>query len=84
MRAGEILNVLHKEMADSVSFKGYEISPQAYEFCKAREKERLTFLNEDALSFNSYDEYDAVLCIDVFEHVENYIDFIRKLKAWRI
>jgi methyltransferase family protein len=78
--AGEILNVLHSKMADSISFHGYEISPQAYELCKTRRKERLTFSNEDALLINDRPKYDVVLCIDVFEHVENYIDFLRKLK----
>ena len=79
--AGEILNVLHSKLSEKVVFKGYEISPQAYEFCQTRIKDRLSFYNEDIFESKVSVRYDVVLCIDVFEHVENYIDFLRKLKT---
>jgi SAM-dependent methyltransferase len=78
--AGGILDALHQKMADSVTFKGFEISPQAFEFCQGLQKDRLDFSNEDVLLSEPAGQFDVVLCIDVFEHVENYIDFIRKLK----
>ncbi len=44
--AGEILNQLHRQMAGDVLFHGYEISPQAYQLCKGRAKERLEFFSK--------------------------------------
>ena len=76
--AGEILNQLYLQMSSNVSFMGYEISPQAFELCKERKKERLQYQLKDILQ----DEkafYDLVLAMDVFEHIENYYDFLRKL-----
>jgi len=78
--AGEILNQLYLQMPTDVSFVGYEISPQAFELCQQRNRDRLCFrlknLLEDA---NAY--FDLVLAIDVFEHVEGYMDFLRKLRS---
>lgn len=75
--AGEILNQLHDRWEDkAVKLYGYDISPDAYEFCKSREKDRLRFFNDDLLQTN--EKFDLLLMIDVFEHVENYFDFIRK------
>lgn len=77
--AGEILNQLYLHMPDDVSFVGYEISPQAFELCQQRKKDRLHFhlknLLEDEEAF-----FDIVLAIDVFEHVEDYLSFLRKLR----
>ncbi|GGM92575.1 hypothetical protein GCM10010967_27210 [Dyadobacter beijingensis] len=75
--AGEILNQLHERWEDkNVQLYGYDISPDAYEFCKQREKPRLHFFNEDLLQTN--EKFDLMLMIDVFEHVEDYFGFIRE------
>ncbi len=78
--AGEILNQLMKKLDDqSIHFTGYEIAPDAYEMCKQRENDRLRFYNEDIL--NKDVSFDLLLMIDVLEHVEDYIGFIRKCAA---
>lgn len=77
--AGEILNQLYHKMPNDISFTGYEISPQAFEFCKQRMKERLQFKLTNLLEDNSA-FFDIVLAIDVFEHIENHFDFLRKLR----
>jgi cyclopropane fatty-acyl-phospholipid synthase-like methyltransferase len=41
--AGEILNCLANEYGDQVVFSGYEISPQAFELCKNKERRNLSF-----------------------------------------
>lgn len=75
--AGEILNQLHQRMLDkTIEFSGYEIAPDAFELAQSREKERLHFFQEDLLQNNKTS--DVLLMIDVFEHVEDYIGFIRK------
>ena len=75
--AGEILNQLQQRMADkSIAFSGYEISPDAFKMAQTREKEGLHFYQEDLLQNNN--TYGLLLMIDVFEHVEDYIGFVRK------
>tara|TARA_B100001248_G_C27321998_1_gene427216 strand:- start:72 stop:782 length:711 start_codon:yes stop_codon:yes gene_type:complete len=77
--AGEILRQLSlKPLYSEVSFTGYEISDNAFELCQMRSSERLTYLKKDLLEEEQ--QYDIVLCIDVLEHVENYMGFVRGLK----
>ena len=75
--AGEILNQLQQRMKDKdIDFSGYEIAPDAFKLAHTRTKERLIFFQEDLLQNNH--AYDLLLMIDVFEHVEDYIGFVRK------
>lgn len=76
--SGEILNQLSNQYYKA-SFSGYEISPQAYEICQKKEKENLSFFLMDLLDENSKN-FDVVMAIDIFEHIENYFDFLRKIK----
>ncbi len=74
--AGEILNQLYQKLPDkNVNFHGYEIAPDAIKLCREREKERLTFFHGDILEKDVH--YDLLLMIDVFEHVEDYMSFVR-------
>jgi hypothetical protein len=57
---------------------GYEVSPQAYELCSKKSGGRLDFRLCDLLQ--TEDHYDLMMALDVFEHVEDYIGFLRKLK----
>ena len=77
--AGEILRSLSTHLEPSTRFFGYEISPNAYKICSQKANERFTFklanlLEEDAPRF------DVVRAMDVFEHVEDYFGFLRKLR----
>lgn len=74
--AGEIIRQLSLTMPES-RFVGYEVSPQAYELCATRRSERVEFRLGNLLDENVH--FDCTLCIDVFEHVEDYIGFIRAL-----
>ena len=77
--AGEILNQLYLQMHSKISFTGYELSPDGFELCQSRKKDRLQFhlgnLFDDNNAF-----FDLVMAIDVVEHVENYFDFLRNLR----
>lgn len=78
--AGEILNQLHFKLIDkSVHFFGYEIAPDAIALCKKREKERLSFYQEDLTISDNY--FDLLLLIDVVEHIDDYLGFINKSKT---
>ena len=77
--AGEILNCLQGEFGEEVEFWGYEISPQAFEICKLKTKKNLNFVFADLLDEKN-SRFDLILAIDVFEHVEDYFGFLRKLR----
>lgn len=76
--AGDILVQLAKRYADT-KFDGFELSPQGFEMCKQRESDRIRFFNDDFCSSDG-PSYDAVMCIDVFEHVEDHFSFLRGIR----
>ena len=77
--AGEILRQLQQQLP-KVTFSGYEISPQAYKLCQQRKNSGIRFylknLLEDGRAF-----FDVVLAIDVIEHVDDYLGFLRALRG---
>lgn len=77
--AGEILKQLQARLTATTKFVGYEISPQAYALCRERENERLHFFCEDLIAAET-ERFDLLLCLDVFEHVEDYFSFLRGLR----
>lgn len=77
--AGEILSWLSRALRGDEKFYGYEISPQAYALCEARANDRLTFRLGDILEEDG-PTYDLIMAIDVFEHVEDYLGFLKRLK----
>lgn len=79
---GEVLNQMHNELSSNCSFFGYEISPQAIEQCNQRKKLRLEFHLKDILKEEEQAlPFDIIMALDVFEHVENYIEFLKQLKS---
>ena len=78
--AGEILNCLAAEYGDAVAFSGYEISPQALEMCRTKEKGNLHYYPAAALD-ESAEASDVAMAIDVVEHVEDCFAFLRLLRA---
>lgn len=77
--AGEILAQLHRAMPKSTEFTGYEISPHAFALSQRRETDRLRFVLGDFLNEGPCG-CDCALIIDVIEHVEDYIGFVRTLQ----
>lgn len=78
--AGEILSVLASDLGKDVQYYGYEISPQAFEICRQKSNENLHFYLKDLLTSEG-DSFDVLMAIDVLEHVEDYMGFLRKLKS---
>lgn len=76
--SGEILALLSKRYPDAL-LQGYDISPQAYEIAAPKSTEHLKFHHEDFLSAPPY-PIELLMAIDVFEHVEDYIAFLKALK----
>lgn len=76
--AGEILVQLSQKLPDSSSFFGYDIAPQLKDFWQARAKDNIEFYSRDFLETDSY--YDVLMFIDIIEHIEDYLGFLKKIK----
>jgi len=76
--AGRILASLQPRFPDSVVYSGYDIAPAAIRMAQRHAGERLSYHCEDLIQ--SARKFDALLCIDVFEHVENPFEFLRAIR----
>jgi len=77
--AGEILKQLQIQLPDEIEFFGYNISPDAINLAKTRENNKLSFYLDDLTKIDKH--FDVLLMIDVFEHVEDYMGFLRVCKS---
>lgn len=77
--AGEVLKQLQSKLTKETELFGYEVSPQAFDLCGARANDRLHFYCQDLLAGDA-PHFDLLLCVDVFEHVEDYLGFLRQLR----
>jgi len=77
--AGGILECLAETLAEGTAFYGYDISPQAFEISRKKETEQLHFFLADVLQLEDQ-IFDVILALDVFEHVEDYVGFLRRLR----
>ncbi|MFC7357387.1 class I SAM-dependent methyltransferase [Jejudonia soesokkakensis] len=75
---GEILNQLHHKLKNDINYTGYDVSIDAISQAKKREKERLQFKHTNFLETEN--RYDLLLMMDVFEHVDDYLGFIRSCR----
>lgn len=74
---GGIVYNLAKAYGDKELF-GYDIAEDAAQFWERFQRPNLTLEQQDFLSKNN-SNYDLLMLIDVFEHVEDYFAFLRKL-----
>lgn len=74
---GGVIAALSRSLPD-LRMTGYELSPQAVALARERHPD-CDVRNEDV--FSSGEHYDVAMLIDVFEHVEDYIGFIRQSAA---
>tara|TARA_B100000963_G_C22496188_1_gene611559 strand:+ start:107 stop:835 length:729 start_codon:yes stop_codon:yes gene_type:complete len=77
--AGEILNQLYTLLPNDIKFTGYDISSDALNLAKERTKSRLKYKLKDFLKEDK--KFDLALLIDVFEHVDNYLGFLRSCRT---
>jgi Methyltransferase domain len=84
--AGEVLRQLQLKMNPRCTFSGYDVAPPAIEMAKTRENDRLQFALVD---FGNVDtpKFDLMLALEVVDHVEDYIGFLRMLRQraeWKV
>ena len=77
--AGEVLRALSTRLEPTTKFYGYEISPNAFRICSQKTNERFSFRLANLLD-DEQAHFELVMAIDVFEHVEDYFGFLRKLR----
>jgi 2-polyprenyl-3-methyl-5-hydroxy-6-metoxy-1,4-benzoquinol methylase len=77
--AGEVLRQLQLRMDPQCVFTGFDVAPPAIEMAKTRSNDRLHF---ELADFGEMDTpyYDLLLILEVVDHVENYLGFLRMLK----
>jgi hypothetical protein len=76
--SGEILVQLRQSFP-AARLEGYDISPQAYAIAAPKSGDWLTFHHADYLTAEG-PAPDVLMAIDVFEHVEDYMAFLKALK----
>jgi 2-polyprenyl-3-methyl-5-hydroxy-6-metoxy-1,4-benzoquinol methylase len=77
--AGHVLNEL-ATLTDARILDGYDISPDAARFWPDIQTERLHFYQQD-FQLRPQRLYDVLLCLDVFEHVQDYIGFLQAIRG---
>jgi SAM-dependent methyltransferase len=78
--AGGILQALQAQSPSNCNFIGYEISPQAYARCARHANDKLNFVYGDFLE-EPPPNVDVLLCMDVVEHIEDYLGFLRRIRG---
>lgn len=78
--SGRILLELQAMLGATVSFDGYEIAPQGFAMASVHANSQLSFHLKDLL-VETGTSHDLLLVIDVFEHVEDYIGFLKGLRS---
>ena len=84
--AGEVLRQLQLKMNSDCYFSGYDIAPPAIEMAKRRGNERLHFELADFVAIDT-PRMDLLLVLEVVDHVEDYMGFLRHLRdraEWKI
>jgi cyclopropane fatty-acyl-phospholipid synthase-like methyltransferase len=76
---GEILLALERAFPTS-ALTGFDISPHAHGRAKMKETARTKFFLEDIAELPD-GRFDVALAIDVFEHVDDYLQFIKRVKS---
>jgi SAM-dependent methyltransferase len=76
--SGQVLVELAKTLGNSIEYYGFETSPDAFLICKRKETINIKYLHEDIIPNDIF--FDLLLVIDVFEHTENYLGFLKALR----
>lgn len=76
---GGVLAQLQARLAPTADFTGFEIARPAFRIAEQRANSRLRFVNGSPLDHRA-EAFDLMLAMDVFEHVEDYLGFLKSLR----
>lgn len=74
---GGILLEIAKMRPDINELHGYEPMPEAFAVCATRENDKIKFFPHTLGPDTRVERYDALIMSDVFEHIEDYLGFLR-------
>jgi trans-aconitate methyltransferase len=77
--AGEILRQVQLGLSPDVICDGFDVNPDAIRLAAGRAGPTLKFRCGDFTQIET-DHYDVLLCLDVFEHVPDYLGFLRAIR----
>jgi len=78
--AGEVLRQLQMKMPPDRTFWGFDIAQAAIDLARQRENERLQFFLSDLIAVET-PKFDLLLVLEVVDHVEDYLRFLRQLRS---
>jgi len=78
---GIVLSELQPYLPEGCRSWGYDVSPDAIRLCTARQTDRVRFSVRDIRRDECDAYFDLMLVLDVFEHVEDYIGFVRDIRT---
>lgn len=84
--AGEVLRQLQLRLPAECKFWGYDIAPDAIRIASQRQNARLQFTLAD-FAATPTPRFDLLLVLEVVDHVEDYLGFLRSLKSraeWKL
>ncbi|HLK48988.1 MAG TPA: methyltransferase domain-containing protein [Bryobacteraceae bacterium] len=84
--AGEVLRQLQLKLPSDRRFWGYDVSPDAIRLAWGRENDGLRFLLADFIAVDT-PCFDLLLVLEVVDHIEDYLGFLRRLKnraEWKV
>jgi SAM-dependent methyltransferase len=77
--AGAVLAGLQRHLPQDARLVGYDLSPELAQLWSVVANARLSFVQGDFLS-SAPPSCDLLLCLDVFEHVADYLGFLTALR----
>ena len=79
--AGEILKELKKSNYFNVNtkFSGYDINKEIIKYANKNTDENINFYSDDYFECELYKKSDLIICADVYEHIDDYMGFLKKL-----
>jgi SAM-dependent methyltransferase len=77
--AGGVLENLQKLLPPETVLQGYDIAQDAIELARPKQNNKLTFHQRNFLETGV--KVDLLVMADVFEHVDNYYDFLRQARS---
>lgn len=75
--AGGVLEELHRALPGGTRLVGWDISAAAIQRCAEKATVGLSFYLGDFTAESGSEEFDVLLALDVFEHVEDFLGFLR-------
>lgn len=78
--SGGILTEAKKSnfFSENCKYSGHDINPDAIKLAKEKDK-KINFFNEDYINTKN-SQADLIIAADVFEHIENPYDFLKRLR----